>query len=179
MLTLRRGCFGGWLATGVAPLTSSTPCRRMRLRLPRCRQLMKPAMTRFLATRAFHSKAAGKMSKNRRLRLSAPTVVATGHRRGCRTGVATGVVAPVQPRHHTPALRALKRSWSVRSEEWVASRDSPDPSAFCVVHHIMRHRIVMQLQGVWPGYFHLRNRRFGRRQGRRFHEWAGGFAASL
>ena len=33
LLNLRRGCFGGWLATGVAPLTSSTPYRRMRLRL--------------------------------------------------------------------------------------------------------------------------------------------------
>src|SRR6516165_1164093 len=33
LLTLRRGRFGRWLTTGVAPLISSTPCRRIRLRL--------------------------------------------------------------------------------------------------------------------------------------------------
>jgi hypothetical protein len=33
LLILRRGCFGDWLATSGLSLRSSTPCRRMRLRL--------------------------------------------------------------------------------------------------------------------------------------------------
>jgi hypothetical protein len=33
LLILRRGCFGDWLATSDLSLRSSTPCRRMRLRL--------------------------------------------------------------------------------------------------------------------------------------------------
>ena len=48
LLNLRRGCFGGWLATGVAPLTSSTPCRRMRLRLAARDQFTRPDITHFL-----------------------------------------------------------------------------------------------------------------------------------
>src|SRR5262249_29263939 len=33
LLNLRRSCFGGSLPTGILSLRSSTPCRRMRLRL--------------------------------------------------------------------------------------------------------------------------------------------------
>src|SRR5215472_19276811 len=32
LLILRRGCFGGSAASGILPLTSSTPCRRIRRR---------------------------------------------------------------------------------------------------------------------------------------------------
>ena len=67
LLTLRRGCFGGWLATGVAPLTSSTPCRRIRLRFAIRVEFTRPAITHF-------SKAAGGSygAKARRLCLSTP-----------------------------------------------------------------------------------------------------------
>jgi hypothetical protein len=45
-LTLRRGCFGGWSRTsGVFPLISSTPCRRIRLRLLIRAQLTQPVTT--------------------------------------------------------------------------------------------------------------------------------------
>jgi hypothetical protein len=43
LLTLRRGCFGGSPPDGVLPLTSSTPCRRIRLRLLIRDQLTRPA----------------------------------------------------------------------------------------------------------------------------------------
>jgi hypothetical protein len=46
LLSLRRGCFGGWSRTsGVFPLISSTPCRRIRLRLLIRVQLTRPATT--------------------------------------------------------------------------------------------------------------------------------------
>jgi hypothetical protein len=57
LLTLRRGCFEGWLATGVAPLSSSAPCRPIRRRCCIRDQFVRPLMT------DHHSKAAGKRSK--------------------------------------------------------------------------------------------------------------------
>jgi hypothetical protein len=45
LLTLRRGCFAGWTATGVAPLISSTPCRRIQLRCFIRDQFVRPVMT--------------------------------------------------------------------------------------------------------------------------------------
>jgi len=50
LLNLRRGCLGGWLATGGLSLRFSTPCRRMRLRLAIRDQFTRPAITHFLAT---------------------------------------------------------------------------------------------------------------------------------
>jgi hypothetical protein len=86
LLNLRRGCFGGGTATDVAPLMSSTPRRRIRLRCFIRDQFVRPDITHFLATRALHSKAAGvSHGENRRLCLSAPDE--QRHRRGCRTGV--------------------------------------------------------------------------------------------
>src|SRR5215470_10475015 len=76
LLNLRRGCFGGGTATDVAPLMSSTPRRRMRLRCFIRDQFVRPDITHFLATRALHSKAAG-LHANRRLCLSAPNDVLT------------------------------------------------------------------------------------------------------
>jgi hypothetical protein len=73
--------------TGVPPpFTPSTPCRCIRSRSPRRRQLMRPAMTHFPLNmhERVHSKAAG--MRNRRLCLSAPNNVHRSHRRGCRTG---------------------------------------------------------------------------------------------
>ena len=72
--------------TGVLPLTSSTPCRRIRLWLPRRRQLMRPDITHFLAARALHSKAVGHDTGGFAL---APQrlAVAANHRQDCRTGV--------------------------------------------------------------------------------------------
>src|SRR5262252_7108812 len=76
LLNLRRGCFGGGTATDVAPLMSSTPRRRMRLRCFIRDQFVRPDITHFLATRALHSKAAVRHA-NRRLCLSAPNDVLT------------------------------------------------------------------------------------------------------
>ena len=72
--------------TGVLPLTSSTPCRRIWSRLPRRRQLMRPDITHFLAARALHSKAVGHDTGGFAL---APQrlAVAANHRQDCRTGV--------------------------------------------------------------------------------------------
>src|SRR5262249_24856054 len=68
LLNLRRGCFGGGTATDVAPLMSSTPRRRIRLRCFIRDQFVRPDITHFLATRALHSKAAGEShGENRRL----------------------------------------------------------------------------------------------------------------
>ena len=33
LLNLRRGCFAGWPTSGILPLISSTPCRRIRSRV--------------------------------------------------------------------------------------------------------------------------------------------------
>ena len=72
LLNLRRGCFEGWTSIGVAPLTSSTPCRRMRLRPARRDQFTRPAITHFLATRAIQQSRRETMREDRRLCLSAP-----------------------------------------------------------------------------------------------------------
>src|SRR5262249_37204867 len=48
LLNLRRGCFGGWRATSVAPLISSTPCRFIRLRLAIRDQFTRPVITHLL-----------------------------------------------------------------------------------------------------------------------------------
>jgi hypothetical protein len=45
LLSLRRRCFGGWSRSGVFPLISSTPCRRIRLRLLIRVQLTRPVTT--------------------------------------------------------------------------------------------------------------------------------------
>src|SRR6266568_8384935 len=46
LLNLRRGCFGGWSPTsGIFPLISSAPCRRIRLRLLIRLQLTRPVTT--------------------------------------------------------------------------------------------------------------------------------------
>jgi hypothetical protein len=59
LLNLRRGCLGGWSTTGIAPLKSSTPCRRIRRRCFIRDQFVRPVM------RNHHSKAAGgKWSKS-------------------------------------------------------------------------------------------------------------------
>jgi hypothetical protein len=50
LLSLRRGCFGGWLGTsGVLPLISSTPCRCMRSWLSMCDQFMRRPITHSLS----------------------------------------------------------------------------------------------------------------------------------
>jgi hypothetical protein len=45
LLSLRRGCFGGWPTSGILPLISSTPCRRIRSRLLIRVQLTRPVTT--------------------------------------------------------------------------------------------------------------------------------------
>jgi hypothetical protein len=60
LLNLRRGCFGGGTATDVAPLISSTPCRRIRRRCFIRDQFVRPVITHFLATRAFTAKPPGR-----------------------------------------------------------------------------------------------------------------------
>src|SRR6516164_6715318 len=73
LLNLRRGCFGGGTATDVAPLMSSTPCRRIRLRCFIRDQFVRPDITHFLATRALHSKAAGAYGETGGFALAAQT----------------------------------------------------------------------------------------------------------
>src|SRR6516225_7192303 len=64
LLSRRRGClFAGGVTMGVPPLTSSTPRRRIRLRLAMRDQFTRPDITHFLATRALYSKAAGETTK--------------------------------------------------------------------------------------------------------------------
>ena len=59
LLSRRRGClFAGGVTMGIPPLTSSTPRRRIRLRLAMRDQFTRPDITHFLATHALHSKAA-------------------------------------------------------------------------------------------------------------------------
>ena len=72
LLNLRRGCFGGSLATGVAPLISSTPRRCIRRRCFIRDQFVRPAITHFLATRALQQSRREDHGMNRRLCLSAP-----------------------------------------------------------------------------------------------------------
>jgi len=70
LLSRRGGClFVGGVTMGVLPLTSSTPCRRIRRRWFIRDQFVRPLMTPIDCTH--HSKAAGKKA-NRRICLSAP-----------------------------------------------------------------------------------------------------------
>ena len=137
MLNLRRGCFEGWTSIGVAPLTSSTPCRRIRLRLARRDQFTRPDITHFLATRALHSKAAGENNGKAGGFALAPQ---TMFLRQCRRfGNTVGAVepesrqekahsSPVRPGKHTPALRGFSTNWVDGSESveslafWIAAR---------------------------------------------------------
>src|SRR5262245_5151640 len=72
LLNLRRGCFGGGTATDVAPLMSSTPRRRIRLRCFIRDQFVRPDITHFLATRATQQSRREDHGMNRRLCLSGP-----------------------------------------------------------------------------------------------------------
>ena len=85
LVNLRRGCFGGGTATDVAPLMSSTPCRRMRLRCFIRDQFVRPDITHFLATRALQSKAAGENNGKAGGFALAPQTMCSP-RRGRRTG---------------------------------------------------------------------------------------------
>ena len=59
----RRGClFTSGATMGVPPLTSSTPCRRIRSRVAIRDQFIRP-IRHFLSTRALHSKAASQCRK--------------------------------------------------------------------------------------------------------------------
>jgi hypothetical protein len=103
LLNLRRGFFAGSM-TGILPLTSSTPCRRMRLRLA-IRDQFARAITPPQHTR-LHSKAAGERSrKPAALPLRPNAQPCRGFRWGCRTG--SHGESAVRPRNHTPALRGL------------------------------------------------------------------------
>jgi hypothetical protein len=90
LLNLRRGCFGGGTETDVAPLMSSTPRRRIRLRCFIRDQFVRPDITHFLATRALHSKAAGENSGKAGGFALAPRT------RSMRKGNIVGAVEPVQ-----------------------------------------------------------------------------------
>jgi|SRR6516164_3919103 hypothetical protein len=123
LLNLRRGCFGGGTATDVAPLMSSTPCRRIRLRCFIRDQFVRPDITHFLATRALHSKAAGRMIENRRLCLSAPNdAFARQHRRGRRTGEQRESIALCPPKLRKkrgtpgPTRQSYTRAFAVSAE---------------------------------------------------------------
>jgi hypothetical protein len=61
------------MATDVAPLMSSTPRRRIRLRCFIRDQFVRPDITHFLATRALHSKAAGAYGETGGFALAAQT----------------------------------------------------------------------------------------------------------
>jgi hypothetical protein len=52
LLNLRRGFFGGSATSGILPLISSTPCRRIRLRLAICDQFIRPAIKRTFSQHA-------------------------------------------------------------------------------------------------------------------------------
>ena len=111
LLSLRRGCFGGGTATDVAPLISSTPRRRIRLRCFIRDHFVRPDITHFLATRALHSKAAGKLSKTGGFAL-APQTMRSKHRRGCRTGVRQkSAFVPGPTRQLYPRLGGLVQIW--------------------------------------------------------------------
>src|SRR5262249_52390787 len=49
LVNLRRGFFRGWTSIGVAPLASSTPCRRIRFRLDIRDQFTRPDITHLLS----------------------------------------------------------------------------------------------------------------------------------
>src|SRR5215470_4635062 len=103
LLNLRRGCFGGGTATDVAPLMSSTPRRRIRLRCFIRDQFVRPDITHFHATCALHSKAAGvSHGENRRLCLSAPNDVLTSSGLSKRSPSGERDSSPVRPGYHTP-----------------------------------------------------------------------------
>jgi hypothetical protein len=117
LLNLRRSFFVGSVMIDVPPFTSSTPCRRMRLRLAIRDQFTPRPITYFLATcvSRVHSKAAGGR-KSRRLRLSAPTI--------CFDRAIVGAVEPVcvMPESKTdPTAQAYTRASSVGTN-WVGSR---------------------------------------------------------
>jgi hypothetical protein len=99
LLNLRRGCFGGSAASGILPLTSSTPCRRIRRRCCIRDQFVRPLMTPIDCNH--HSKAAGK-KVNRRLCLSAPDDASAAAGRLVRA-VEPERKTTVRPRDHTPA----------------------------------------------------------------------------
>jgi hypothetical protein len=83
LLNLRRGCLGGWPTTGIAPLISSTPCRRIRRRCFIRDQFVRPAMTRpSQQSRHPMSETGGFALAPQRCRVYGRHQ----HRRGCRTG---------------------------------------------------------------------------------------------
>ena len=103
LLNLRRGCFGGGTATDVAPLMSSTPRRRIRLRCFIRDQFVRPDIMHFLATQQSRR---GKQWKSRRLCLSAPNDVLTS----------SGLSGPVMPERFSsgPTRQAYTRAWRLK-----------------------------------------------------------------
>jgi hypothetical protein len=103
---------GGWLATGVAPLMSSTPCRRMRLRLAIRDQFTPRAMTHFLATcmsRARSQQSRRAMSKTGGSALAPQRFAASRPSSGLsnRSANRERHTPPVRRGNHTPALSGL------------------------------------------------------------------------
>src|SRR6516165_8213928 len=99
LLNLRRGCFGGSLATGGLSLRSSTPCRRMRLRLA-IRDQFARTITPPPSTSA---KPPGKSRKTGGFAVAPQT----GHGRwGCRTDNAGAVLPRSDPASIHPRIAA-------------------------------------------------------------------------
>src|SRR6516162_1596673 len=117
LLNLRRRGFGGWLATSILSLRSSTPCRRISLRLA-IRDQFARTITPPPNVQRVHSKAAG-FSKARRPCHSAPNEtlprfsLGRSNRRRKQERK-----RPVRAGDNTPALRGLCTNW-VRGEIFV------------------------------------------------------------
>src|SRR5262249_40820533 len=131
LLNLRRGCFGGGTATDVAPLMSSTPRRRIRLRCFIRDQFVRPDITHFHATCALHSKAAGENNGKAggfalAPQTSSDIVGAVGP-----GGVGDALVhqksrknrgRPAERGNYTPALRGLVQIGLMAAKEGAVSR---------------------------------------------------------
>jgi hypothetical protein len=112
LLSRRGGClFEGVVTMGVPPLTSSTPCLRIRRRCFIADQFVR-AITHLLSnTPVTQQSRRGKSWRTPAALLSAPD---ESMRKGNIVGSAepgSREASPVRPRYHTPALRGLSTNW--------------------------------------------------------------------